>query len=309
MLVYHALSDRYPFASDRHHRFILEGARDVQRRFVDRGIAYAFHLERPGRKGPHLRTLAEKAALVVTEEMPVQPLRSWTEGLARSVSTPVWSVDTACVVPMRLVGKAHDRAFAYRKATEALRRERISRDWPAVASAGPFAPELPFEPLDLQSANLGDLIAGCEIDHTVAPVPHTPGGETAGYERWNRFCAEGLTRYAARRNDPLADGVSRMSAYLHYGHVSPLRLAREAAARGGKGAEKYLDELLIWRELAYTYCFYRQEHDTIDTLAGVGPGDPGRARIRSRAPRCSAMNRCRGPRPATRCGTRRSGRC
>ena len=41
-----------------------------------------------------------------------------------------------------------------------------------------------------------------------------------------------------------------MSAYLHYGQVSPLRVAREAAQMGGKGPEKYLDELLVWRELA-----------------------------------------------------------
>ena len=30
LLVYHSVSERYPFASDRHHTFILEGARDVQ---------------------------------------------------------------------------------------------------------------------------------------------------------------------------------------------------------------------------------------------------------------------------------------
>ena len=30
VLIYHELSERYPYASDRHHTFILEGARDVQ---------------------------------------------------------------------------------------------------------------------------------------------------------------------------------------------------------------------------------------------------------------------------------------
>ncbi|MDB4766926.1 FAD-dependent oxidoreductase, partial [bacterium] len=50
---------------------------------------------------------------------------------------------------------------------------------------------------------------------------------------------------------------SRMSAYLHYGMVSPMRLAREAAAIDNAGSEKYLDELLIWRELAYSFCFHQ----------------------------------------------------
>lgn len=30
----------------------------------------------------------------------------------------LWAVDTACVVPMRLVTRAHDKAYAYRSATE-----------------------------------------------------------------------------------------------------------------------------------------------------------------------------------------------
>ncbi len=57
-----------------------------------------------------------------------------------------------------------------------------------------------------------------------------------------------------------------MSAYLHYGMVSPMRIAREAANTPGAGAEKYLDELLIWRELAYSFCFYRPDHGRYTAL-------------------------------------------
>jgi photolyase PhrII len=267
VFIYHGLSERYPFASDRHHRFILEGARDVQVELRERGVGYAFHLERPGHRGPHLRHLAGRAALVVTEEMPVRPLRQWTEKLAAGTSTPVWPVDTACVVPMRLAGKAHDRAFAYRRATEKMHHDRLSSEWPENRGRHtPFVPDLPFEPLDLQSADLAALVAECEIDHAVGPVLHTVGGSAGGYERWELFKSLGLARYARDRNDPLRDGVSRMSPYLHYGHVSPFRLAREAAALPGDGPRKFLDELLVWRELAYTYCFFRDDHDSPATL-------------------------------------------
>ena len=151
VLVYHALAETYPYASDRHHTFMLEGARDVQAEMAPRGIGYAFHLERQGHRGRHLVALAGKAALVVTEDMPVDPLRTWTKRLAEATSAPVWAVDTACIVPMRLVGRAHDRAFAFRRATEQLRQERLSRVWQEVESdRGAFMPDdLPFEPLDL----------------------------------------------------------------------------------------------------------------------------------------------------------------
>jgi len=269
VFVYHALSEQYPYASDRHHTFILEGARDVQAECAARGIGYAFHLERPGHRTKALASLAERAALVVTETFPAPPLDWLTDSLADSAPCPVWSVDTACVVPMPLVGTAHTRAFGYRDATARLRDERVTRSWTDVApTTGCFVPDaLPFEPVDLSTAHLPTLVATCRIDHGVAPVPDTPGGSVAGYARWEQFKHNGrLARYAADRNDPNRHGVSRMSAYLHYGMVSPLRLARECAAMPGDGPEKFLDELLIWRELAYAFCFWHDAPTTLDAV-------------------------------------------
>ena len=269
LLVYHALAETYPYASDRHHSFILEGARDVQAEMARRGIGYVFHLERPGHRGPHLRTLAERAVLVITEDMPVEPLHAWAKHVAKRVATPVFAVDTACIMPMALTKRAYDRAFAFRKATERLRQARLMKPWDDLEPVHPPCQpdDLPFEPLDLQAVSIPDLVASCEIDHTIAPVPHTRGGSVAGYERWATFRDRRLKRYARERNNALrADAVSRMSAYLHYGQVSPFRLAREAADVGGDGATKFLDELLVWRELSYSWCFHRDDHDQLTAL-------------------------------------------
>ncbi|HYW51746.1 MAG TPA: NAD(P)-binding protein, partial [Gemmatimonadaceae bacterium] len=269
VFVYHALSERYPYASDRHHMFILEAARDFARQLAERGIGTAFHLEREGHRGPHLVTLASRAALVVTELMPVAPLDEWTEALRDTAAVPVWQVDTACVVPVTLTTKAYDRAFVYRDATARMRRERVDAPYVEVAvTRARFVPLLPFEPVDLATADLAALIATCRIDHGVGPVGDTRGGSVAGYARWQQFVSSGrIDRYDRTRNDPTrGDGVGRMSAYLHYGMVSPFRLAREAAAMKSEGAAKWLDELLVWRELAYTFCFHRPDHGTVDAL-------------------------------------------
>ena len=57
-----------------------------------------------------------------------------------------------------------------------------------------------------------------------------------------------------------------MSAYLHFGMVSALRIAAEAERFGGPGAEKYLDELLVWREVAWHFCHHRRDIDTVASL-------------------------------------------
>lgn len=274
VLVYHAVSERYPFASDRHHTFVLEGARDVARGLHKRGIAYALHVERPGARGPFLRELAEHAALVVTEEAPFPPLAQWTQRLAAHLAergVPLVAVDASCVVPMPALTKRYDRAFAFRTASQKIAAIALSRPYFEVAPAHSAAPmQLPFEPVEaegLDDRGIARLIAACTIDHAVGPVRTLRGGSEAGYERWAEFRASGLSRYAELRNDSAVDGTSRLSPWLHFGHVSAMRIGRDVATLPPSAStEKFLDELLIWREVAWHFAFHTPDLETLDVL-------------------------------------------
>ena len=262
LLVYQGLSEKYRFASDRHHTFILEAARDLEANYAKLGTTYTLHVDRAGNRRPQLAHLAKLAAVMVTEDFPIEATKEWTERFAVSNWCPIVLVDTACVVPTRLVGKAYDRAFAFRDATAELFRERVDRSWPTCAVQTKPA-KVPLQTLLLRDQSIASLVSRCEIDHSIGPVADTRGGSEAGYARWQAFRNKGLSGYAKRRNAIEFDGVSRMSAYLHYGMVSPFRIARDASA---DGAEKYLDELLIWRELAYAFCYYRKELESDASL-------------------------------------------
>ena len=271
LLVYQGLSEKYRFASDRHHTFILEAARDLEAKYAELGIAFALHVDRTNIRHPRLAHLVKSASVMVTDDFPIEATKQWTERLAKLNWCPIVLVDTACVVPTRLVGKSYDRAFAFRDATAKLYRDRIDRPWP-TCDAKTIPAVLPFESLRLTGDStdknvIAQIVSQCEIDHSIGPVADTRGGSEAGYARWNSFRKNRLRGYAKRRNQiELAsenDSVSRMSAYLHYGMVSPFRIAREASA---DGAEKYLDELLIWRELAYAFCTYRTDLETDASL-------------------------------------------
>ncbi len=262
LVVYQGLSESYRFASDRHHTFILEAARELQIAYDELRIAYNVHVERANNRAPRLAQFSTTAAVIVTDDFPVEATRRWTERLVEGRAALV-AVDTACVVPMQLVGRAYERAFVYRDVTAKLYRERLDRVWPACSVQALVRDETRFEPkfdsLDLRHVSIADVVAQCAIDHSVGPVADTRGGSQAGYERWENFKRTGLAAYKDRRNAIDIDGVSRMSAYLHYGMVSPMRIAREASQAR---AHKYLDELLIWRELAYAYCFYTPDVDS-----------------------------------------------
>lgn len=263
LLVYQGLSEKYRFASDRHHTFMLEAARDLQAGYARLGISFAFHLDRRHARYPRLARLLSSSAVVVTEDFPLEATQQWTDQIVASNSTAVVLVDTACIVPMRLVGKAYERAFEFREATAPLYRSRVNRPWPSTTTSVQPETNLPFESLQLAGRSLATLVSECDIDHSIGPVSDTRGGSVAGYCRWQAFRNERLQNYAQSRNQIEVDGVSRMSAYLHYGMVSPFRLAREASA---ERADKFLDELLIWRELAYCFCYFRKSIDSDSSL-------------------------------------------
>ena len=270
VLVYQGLGGDHPYNNDRHHTFILQGARDVEAELNSRGISYAFHLAPlPGEATP-LRGLVVRAALTVTDDFPAPPLNQWIHRMAAFAPAAVWAVDTACIVPMQSVGRAYDRAFRFRRDTRDAFDERMRRPYPPLTVAvRAFRGDLGFEPLRLTTADIADCCASCQIDHSVGPVGHTHGGAKAGYQRWEQFKRHGLHDYDRTRNDAaiaFPSGVSRMSAYLHHGHVAPFRIVREAALSASQGASKYLDEILIWRELGHNFCFYHDHPGRFDLL-------------------------------------------
>ena len=126
----------------------------------------------------------------------------------------VWAVDTACLVPVTLFQKGYAKAYAFRSATAKLRKERLEGlPYPnrspteADPKEGRKAAELmTWGSLDLSSTNtdLEELLRKAGVfDGSVPGVSHMPGGQKAGYARWEAFKKNGLSQYAARRNNAM----------------------------------------------------------------------------------------------------------
>ena len=150
--------------------------------------------------------------------------------------------------------------------------DHVLRSWPAATDAA----------LDVSMEALAPL----PIDHDVAPVS-IRGGAQAGRARLETFLRDGLDRYAEERNDPDADAASRLSPWLHWGHISPHEVFHRVASREGwsparlgpdtdgkrrgwwgmgASAEAFLDELVTWRELGYGFCRVVPDYRSFDTL-------------------------------------------
>ena len=256
LLVCATVSTAHRPLTDRHVGFFLEGLREFAIDLAERGVECVLSAELRESAVDVVARLADGAAVIVTDDFPAVPFPALLDGLRQRVRCPLVAVDGACLVPMNATTHAYDRAFAFRDATARNRTQRFSRPW--TGSPWPALPRAAidhaFPRTDWAALDVAETVASLEIDHAVGPVADTPGGSRAAEARWAAFRDTRLDGYARDRNDAVLPATSRMSAYLHFGMISAMRIAREAAAHGGEGAAKFLDELLVWREFAYHWC-------------------------------------------------------
>jgi deoxyribodipyrimidine photo-lyase len=129
-------------------------------------------------------------------------------------------------------GGDHFRVFSpYHRAWSRLRwREGVRAPRKLSVPSGLKAGRLPA---------LDSLVEGRPSPNRVA------GGEAEGRKRMRAWLREGLGDYEDRHDDLPGDGTSRLSAYIRWGCVSPLELAREAGKRRGGAA---FVRQLCWRD-------------------------------------------------------------
>ena len=275
LLVYHGLRHDYPWASDRIHTFILETVVDLYRDFEDRGIQYAFYLERTGddaeaRRGAGkpspLVELATRAALVATDFFPTFIVPRQIKALRAKVETPVVAVDSSTVVPMKWFDREHATAAGFRPRLMAALPQFL-RQFEVTEPAVRHRVELPFEPTLPTPHSIPALVSSCAVDHTVPPARGLRGGPGAAGRRLDHFVESGLPRYEEDRSDPNEDATSMLSPYLHFGNIAPQEVLLRAREAGPPSQfAKFQDELLTWREISYNFVYHNKRHRTVEAI-------------------------------------------
>jgi deoxyribodipyrimidine photo-lyase len=269
VLVYEGLTCSYPYANDRLHTFILEGVPDTEKRLNELGIGYVFHLRRR-RADPDnaLYQLASQAGCIVTDDYPTFIARHHNARVPAKLDVPYWVVDSSCIVPMSRFVKREYAAYTIRPKITKLLPEYLASS-PELRPRVKFAAPRPAPHTAVTTDNIRDLLASCEIDHSIPPSLSFRGGTGQAAKHLDHFLRRNLRRYAEGRNEPSEHATSDLSPYLHFGHISALEvtLAAKEYARAHKlNAAEFLEELIVRRELAFNFARHAETLDSLNTL-------------------------------------------
>ncbi len=300
LVIFEALRTDYPWASERLHRFLLDGMEDNAAYFARRGhgVRYIGYVEpRLGAGKGLLAQLCKEACVLVGDDFPCFFLPRMQAAAAKKVSVKFEVVDSNGLYPMRATERVFSRAFSLRRH---LQKELLAHldcapkrsafrgvDLPGFSNSAKkhlsdVADNWSLSACTAQDTDLAEL----PIDHTVLGTD-TRGGYRAAERRLKTFVEKDLERYDDERNHPDADASSRLSPYLHFGHIGAHRVwhaltdkeswskarvqKRVTGQRDGfwgmsKSAEAFVDEFVTWRELGYNMCAHSKSYDSFSSL-------------------------------------------
>jgi deoxyribodipyrimidine photo-lyase len=294
LVVFEPLRSGYRWASDRLHRFVIDGMVDNARAFAERGVTYFPYVEPSLDDGRGLlAALAAEAAVVITDDYPAFMVPRMVGAAARQVTIRFERVDSNGLLPMRVAPDAFPTAYAFRRFVQRTLPSHIVSP-PAgtpLEGAGLGGARLPaavtdrWRATDLASLAQPAALSWLPIDHGVAPTAQR-GGTVAGRAALERFLSDALARYGEERNDVTRDVTSRLSPYLHFGHVSSHEVVTRVLSREGwlgdlsrrptgaregwwgvsAAAEAFLDQIVTWRELGFNMCVVRPDYDRYESL-------------------------------------------
>ena len=129
LVILEALRCDYPWAADRHHRFVLDGMRD------GRVFYYPYVEPEEGAGKGLLAALGGRAAVVVTDDMPHFFYPAMLDAAARGLDVRLEAVDSHGVLPMREPGRGFTAAYHFR-----IHLHKVLLDHVGAAPVRPLPP-------------------------------------------------------------------------------------------------------------------------------------------------------------------------
>jgi deoxyribodipyrimidine photo-lyase len=251
----------YPHANARHYDFLVQGVADIAEDAKRRGVGFVL------RSYPEHKLLKfceeVRPAIVVGDENPMREPQQWRIRMADQIRVPLWTVDADVVVPSKLLLREQFAARTIRPRIHKLLPEFLVQPGNPKAQIAWSAPRgLLSLPVEM------DFTLEWKLDRSVEKTGGWHGGSKHAIKMLRSFVQQKLRLYPELRNRPEQEGTSRLSPYLHFGHIGPLTvaLAVKNAEAPQRAKDAFLDQLIVQRELAVNFVRFNPSYDSLESL-------------------------------------------
>ncbi len=243
----------------RQYDFMLKGLRELEQKLREKNIYFHLPEGLPEDEIPSFIKDID-AGILVTDFSPLNFKRAWKQKVADRIAIPFYEVDTHNIVPC-WVASAKQEYAAY------TFRPKIRRLIPEFLTEMPKLKSHPYRlEMNNKEPDWGELTERQKTDRTVSVVNSFRAGMKSAFQMLSVFIGEKLMYYDKSRNDPTINCLSNLSPYLHFGQISPQRVALKVLKCNANEEAKhaFLEELIIRRELSDNFCFYNHDYDNFN---------------------------------------------
>ncbi|MEJ5305357.1 MAG: deoxyribodipyrimidine photo-lyase [Ignavibacteria bacterium] len=264
LVVIYNLTDKYKFSNLRYYTFMIEGLIKLRKIFEERRIKFFI------RKSDYVNgsiEISKNAAALVTDRNYLKLQRNWREKVAHSIDIPIYEIETDVIVPIELVSqKKEPYAATIRPKILKLLDQFLE---PVSHQDLKFKSDfIELESLDFETPN--EFISKLQIDKSVKSVSeYYEGGYDNALKFLKIFIEKKLPRYKELRSDPTQDFQSELSPYIHFGQISTFQILLEILKHydiKDENVQTFINEAVIWRELARNFCFYNQNYNQYEGI-------------------------------------------
>lgn len=257
LLILFHLKANYPDANYRHFKFMAEGLTECVAGAQRAGIGFEL-TDLP--QELLAATYYAQAAAIVCDRGYLRHQKAWNEDIALHAPCLTEEVEDNLIVP--IASATHKAEWSART----IRPKLMAKLPYFITDAGTPLPRLHHAYPSANDHNRETLTRFLEVVRCkayLAPVEY-PGGEQAAVKTLEAFILNKLPLYSERRSDPAQASGSRLSAYLHFGQISPLQILQRISSL--PDSVVFTEQLLVRRELSHNFVHYTPGYDTYGAL-------------------------------------------
>lgn len=248
-------------SSTRQFLFMLEGLKELPVKLSALNIPFYLIEGEPQNVIPAFIN-NYKIGAMVTDFDPLRFKRYQQYEVNRKINIPFYEVDSHNICPCRVVSNKQE--YSARTIRSKIEKSLIEflTDIPKMNTHKYLWKE------ETHETNWDAIKNLVNLNSYIPPIDWLAPGELAAKSMLDYFINNKLNQYNETRNIPHLDGVSNLSPYLHFGHISAQRVAKDVEIANANELSKaaFLEELIVRKELSDNFCFYNENYDNFESF-------------------------------------------